>query len=58
MGDDDLDITAHQLREEIEKLGDFTKPEKKEEPKADKKEEKLSDQDKDNYLVKSLRKIP
>ncbi|MDP3698152.1 MAG: HIT family protein [Nanoarchaeota archaeon] len=57
MSEDDLDITAHQLAEEIQKLGDFTAPKKKEEPK-EKKEIKIEEKESSNYLVKSLRRIP
>ena len=58
---DDLDISAHQLSEEVGKLGDFTAPKKKEEVKEKKVEiikESKGEDDKDNYLVKSLRRIP
>ena len=58
ISEDDLDISAHQLSEEIAKLGDFTAPKKKEEVKEKKEEIKVSKDDKDNYLVKSLRRIP
>jgi len=55
---DDLDIAAHQLSEEIEKLGDLSAPKKKEEPK-EKKEEKIADsKDGENYLIKSLKRMP
>ena len=63
IGEDDLDITAHQLSEEIAKLGDFIAPQKKEMTSAF-KEKKVGEtkekekMDKDNYLVKSLRRIP
>jgi len=60
MNEDDLDITAHQLIEEIQKLGDFTAPKKKEQaPEKERKEVKIEEKDKgDNYLMKSLRRIP
>ena len=65
MNEDDLDIAAHQLSEEIQKLGDFTVPKKKEQTKEDLKEKKAEQiheskdtKDKDNYLTKSLRRIP
>ena len=65
MNEDDLDIAAHQLSEEIQKLGDFTAPKKKEQTKEDLKEKKAEQiheskdtKDKDNYLTKSLRRIP
>ncbi len=55
---DDLDIAAHQLSEEVARLGDFTAPKKKEEPK-EKKEEKIIEAEKgENYLAKSLKRIP
>lgn len=57
---DDLDIAAHQLSEEVAKLGDFTTPKKKEEvTEKEKKEQKIIEQGKgENYLVKSLKRIP
>lgn len=59
---DDLDIAAHQLSEEVAKLGDFTAPKKKEEPKEKKEEKELKidakEKGKDDYLVKSQRRIP
>lgn len=63
IGQDDLDIAAHQLSEEAAKLGDFTAPKKKEEAKeireGKKKESKSEDKEKgNNYLLKSLRRIP
>ncbi len=60
MNEDDLDITAHQLLEEIQKLGDFTAPKKKELPQEkEKKEVKIEEKEKgDNYLLKSVRRIP
>lgn len=64
IGEDDLDIAAHQLSEEVAKLGDFTSPKKKEavgeveEKKAEEIKESKSRNDKDNYVVKSLRRIP
>ena len=58
ISEDDLDISTHQLSEEIAKLGDFTAPKKKEEVKEKREEIKASKDDKDNYLVKSLRRIP
>lgn len=57
---DDLDIAAHQLSEEVATLGDFTAPKKKEEikEKEAKKETIIEKEDRENYLVKSLKKIP
>lgn len=58
MSQDDLDITAHQLSEETGKLGDLAAP-KKEEKKEKPKEEKIVEKHKgDNYLLKSIRRIP
>lgn len=56
---DDLDIAAHQLSEEVTKLGDFTAPKKKEEAseKEKKTEEKIAENG-ENYLSKSLKRIP
>lgn len=61
LSQDDLDIAAHQISEEVAKLGDFTSPKKKEEAKEKKVEEIKAGKDKEdgeNYLVKSLRRIP
>ena len=56
---DDLDITAHQLSAEIAKLGDFTSPKKKEESKEkEKKPEEKKIESGEDYLSKSLRRIP
>lgn len=55
---DDLDITAHQLSEEVAKLGNFTAPKKKEEAKEKKKEEIVEKEKGENYLSKSLKRIP
>src|SRR3989338_8561 len=59
MSPDDLDIAAHQISEEAVKLGDLSAPpKKKEEPKEKKIEIKETKHEGENYLVKSLRKIP
>lgn len=57
---DDLDIAAHQLSEEVAKLGDFTAPKKKEEGKEkEKKKREIVEKEKgENYLSKSLKRIP
>src|SRR3989338_8921865 len=57
MNQDDLDITAHQLTEEIAKLGDFTAP-KKEAKEEDRKPEHKLIETGENYLSKSLKRIP
>src|SRR3989338_4119526 len=54
---DDLDISAHQLSEEIAKLGDFTAP-KKEAKEEDRKPEHKLIETGENYLSKSLKRIP
>lgn len=53
---DELNIIAAQLQEEVQKLGDLTK--KKEVLPEQKKEPVKKEQGKENYLVKSLRRIP
>ncbi len=64
MGEDDLDIVTHQFSEEIAKLGEFTTPKNKEEVKVkkeevkEKKKEMVEKDKEDNYLVKSLKRIP
>ncbi len=57
MGQDDLDIAAHQLSEEAAKLGDFTAPKKEAKEKERKPEHKLIEKG-ENYLSKSLKRIP
>ena len=61
MTEDELDISAQQLREETAKLGDLSavkekKAEAKEETK--KTEEKKTEVKPDNIMVKSLKRIP
>ncbi len=53
--EDELEIAAQQLQEEVQKLGDLT--EKKEEVKEQKPEAK-PEKGKENYLLKSLRRMP
>jgi histidine triad (HIT) family protein len=64
LSEDDKETAFLLLKEEADKLVDIgKKKEKKEEPKKELSAEKLSDKDdkgekKENYLLKSLRKIP
>ena len=58
--EEELEIVAQQLEPEAKKLGDLTVEPKKEEPQQKKKEEPKSEvkEQKENYLTKSLRRIP